>query len=61
MKKHKMVRYTLDTMEILTGDHTRIEEAMNEMAKNGWEVVGQSAIQARGTWFILVTYCKDEK
>ena len=61
MKTYKVMRFTLSAMEILTNNHTQLENAMNEMAKNGWEVFSQSSIQAKGAWFILVTYCKDEK
>jgi hypothetical protein len=61
MKTYKVMRFTLSAMEILTNNHTQLENAMNEMAKNGWEVVSQSSIQAKGAWFILVTFCKEVK
>lgn len=58
MKQYKVVRVKLPVEEICSGKYEKLENIMNDMAKEGWEVVCQSPQPGPDTYNMLVTFCK---
>lgn len=59
MKQYKVIRVKLTFEEIGNADYEKLEIKMNDMAKEGWEVVCVSPQPGTNTNFLLVTFCKD--
>ena len=60
MKQYKVVREKITFEELGIGNFTRLETVMNDMAKEGWNVVCLSPQPGTTTNFVLVTFCKDD-
>ncbi len=58
MKQYKVVRVKLSAEEIGTGKYEKLENVMNDMSEEGWEVVCQSPQPGPDTYYMLVTFCK---
>ncbi|MBQ2846716.1 MAG: DUF4177 domain-containing protein [Oscillospiraceae bacterium] len=61
MKQYKVVRVKMTFEELGTVNFTRLETIMNDMAKEGWDVVCLSPQPGISTNFLLVTFCKDDE
>ena len=61
MKQYKVVRVKLTFAELGSSKFTKLETVMNDMAKEGWEVVCLSPQPGVNTTFLLVTFCKDDE
>lgn len=61
MKQYKVVKVKLTFAELGSSDFTKLETVMNDMAKEGWEVVCLSPNPAANTNFLLVTFSKDDE
>lgn len=59
MKQYKVVRVKLSLTDIGTGDFSKMESVMNDMAKDGWKVVSHSPQPGVSTTYMLVTLSKD--
>jgi hypothetical protein len=60
MKQYKIVRVKLTLEDIGSANYEKIEAVMNDMAKDGWEVVSTSPQPGVSTTCMLVTFCKEE-
>ena len=59
MKQYKIVRVNLSLEDIGSANYEKLEAVMNEMAKDGWEVVCTSPQPGVSTPYMLVTFCKE--
>ncbi len=60
MKKYKIVRVKLSFTDIGMANYEKIEAVMNDMAKEGWQVVCTSPQPGVQTANMLVTFCREE-
>ena len=60
MKQYKIVRVKLSLEDIGSANYKKLEAVMNDMAKDGWEVVSTSPQPGVSTTNMLVTFCKEE-
>ena len=61
MKQYKVVRVKLSLSELGSANFTELETMMNDIAKEGWEVVCLSPQPIANTSFLLVTFCKENE
>ena len=59
MKQYKIVRVKLSLEDIGLANYQKLEAVMNNMAKEGWEVVSTSPQPGVSSTNILVTFCKE--
>lgn len=60
MKQYKVVRIKLTLEDIGRANYEKVETVMNDMAKDGWNVVCQSPQPGVANPYLLVTFCKEE-
>ncbi len=61
MKQYKIVRVKLKMEDIGLANYEKVETVMNDMAKDGWEVVCTSPQPGINTNFMLVTFCREDE
>ena len=61
MKQYKVLRVKISLEEIGKGDYKNLEMIMNDMSKDGWEVVCQSPQPGTDSTYLLVTFCKESE
>ena len=59
MKQYKIVRVKLSLSDIGVANYEKVESVMNDMAKEGWEVVCTSPQPSVSSPYMLVTFCKE--
>ena len=61
MKQYEIVRVKLKMEDIGLANYEKVETVMNDMAKDGWEVVCTSPQPGINTNFMLVTFCREDE
>ncbi len=59
MKQYKVIRVKMSLIDLGVGNYTKLEEVMNDMSKQGWEVVCTSPEPHHFNGVILVTFSRD--
>ena len=60
MKQYKIVKVKLSFEDIGSADYEKLETVMNDMAKDGWEVVCTSPQPGVSNTNMLVTFCREK-
>ena len=60
MKQYKIVRVKVSLEDIGLGRYDEVEAVMNDMAKDGWEVVCTTPQPGTPSTYMLVTFGRDE-